>query len=145
METTAVNGAVEAVETAGRAAESLSGVSDALIMCIIAFSVVFLVLVGLTGVIFAIKYMAQGLERKKGGPTSGATSTPSAAGSPAQSPASDGRLLAVITAAVAATGINGRITSIQPGGGTCLRHIRSSGWRNATLSEGIQTLRRGWK
>ena len=48
METATVSAAVEAVEGAARATEGLSGVGGAFTMCVIAFSVVFLVLGGLT-------------------------------------------------------------------------------------------------
>lgn len=145
METVAVNGAVEVAETAGRAAESLSGVGGALTMCVIAFTVVFLVLGGLTGVIYGIKYIAQGLERKKNEPPSGGSGVQASVASTSPTPASDSRLLAVITAAVAASGISGRITGIYPNGEICLRHVRSSGWRGMALFEGIQALGRDWK
>lgn len=45
----------------------LSGVGGATIMSAIAFSIVFIVLGGLTGIIYGIKYLAAGMDRKKSG------------------------------------------------------------------------------
>lgn len=45
----------------------LTGVGGATIMSVIAFSIVFIVLGGLTGIIYGIKYMAAAMERKKMG------------------------------------------------------------------------------
>lgn len=139
-----------AASASARIAEEMSGVGGALTMSIIAFSVVFLVLGGLSGVIYAIKYMAQGLERKKNAPPAGSAPRPAAVPAsvaPArQSPAGgDGRLMAVLAAAVAASGIGGRIVGVERAGGSRTRPVRSVGWRSAALSEGIQALARDWK
>ena len=56
--TETVDAAAAAASASARIAEEMSGVGGALTMSIIAFSVVFLVLGGLSGVIYAIKYMA---------------------------------------------------------------------------------------
>ncbi len=145
MEIATVSGAVEAVEGATRAAEGLSGVGGAFTMCVIAFSVVFLVLGGLTGVIYAIQYMAQALDRTKKEPPAGNAINGSAGSAKQIAPASDGRLMAVLTAAVAASGINGRITGVVRSDSASMRHIRSYGWRSAALSEGIHGFERDWK
>lgn len=121
-------------------------------MSIIAFSVVFLVLGGLSGVIYAIKYMAQGLERKKSAPPSGGSAPAPSAPAPS-APASssapvtgaDGRLMAVLAAAVAASGIAGRIVGVSAAGGSRTRPERSAGWRSAALAEGIRSHSRDWK
>ena len=48
---------------------SESGISGAFTMSIIAFTVVFLVLGGLSGIIYGIKYLAAGLANKKSPPS----------------------------------------------------------------------------
>ncbi|GEM_PF-810033 len=139
-----------AASASARIAEEMSGIGGALTMSIIAFSVVFLVLGGLSGVIYAIKYMAQGLERKKSAPPSGGSApAPSAPASVSASPApvagADGRLMAVLAAAVAASGIAGRIVGVSAAGGSRTRPERSAGWRSAALAEGIRSHSRDWK
>ena len=140
-----------AASASARIAEEMSGVGGALTMSIIAFSVVFLVLGGLSGVIYAIKYIAQGLERKKNAPPAGnvaagnAAATAPVAAAPAAQTGADGRLMAVLAAAVAASGIVGRIVGVAPAEGSRTRPARSSGWRSAALAEGIQALSRDWK
>ncbi len=140
-----------AASASARIAEEMSGVGGALTMSIIAFSVVFLVLGGLSGVIYAIKYIAQGLERKKNEPPAGnvaagnAAATAPVAAAPAAQTGADGRLMAVLAAAVAASGIVGRIVGVAPAEGSRTRPARSGGWRSAALAEGIQALARDWK
>jgi len=140
-----------AASASARIAEEMSGVGGALTMSIIAFSVVFLVLGGLSGVIYAIKYIAQGLERKKNEPPAGnvaagnAAATAPAVAAPAAQTGADGRLMAVLAAAVAASGIVGRIVGVAPAEGSRTRPARSGGWRSAALAEGIQALSRDWK
>ena len=139
--------AAAAASASARIAEEMSGVGGALTMSIIAFSVVFLVLGGLSGVIYAIKYMAQGLERKKSAPPSGGSAPAPASTTASSAPVSgaDGRLMAVLAAAVAATGIAGRIVGVTPAGGSRTRPERSAGWRSAALAEGIRSHSRDWK
>jgi len=146
-----------AASASARIAEEMSGIGGALTMSIIAFSVVFLVLGGLSGVIYAIKYMAQGLERKKSAPPSGgsapAPSAPAPSAPAPSAPASssapvtgaDGRLMAVLAAAVAASGIAGRIVGVSAAGGSRTRPERSAGWRSAALAEGIRSHSKDWK
>ncbi len=104
------------------------GASGALTVSLIAFTIVFLVLVGLTAVIYAIKIFS-------GAPTPpAAPSVPAAPAAPAQAAASaapvsasssacsavaqDGSITAAITAAIlAATQGRGRILSVSPAAG----------------------------
>jgi hypothetical protein len=53
--------------------------------------------------------------------------------------------MAVLAAAVAASGIVGRIVGVAPAEGSRTRPARSGGWRSAALAEGIQALSRDWK
>lgn len=128
----------------------IEGVGGALTMSLIAFTVVFLVLGGLSGIIYAIKYMAVGLDRKKGGGTP-ASPSPAAPSAPAAAPAAPSpspavgadrnRLLAVLTAAVAAgEGRPVRIASVRP-----LAASAPSGgheWRRMGILEGLGGLSR---
>ena len=137
---------------------SESGISGAFTMSIIAFTVVFLVLGGLSAIIYGIKYLAAGLANKKvtlppGGKAPGAVSPASSAvSSPAPAPSlplpsgsspDRGRLLAVLAAAVAAsTGRAGIIRSVTP------LQISSSGggeWKRMGIIEGHAALSRNWK
>ena len=132
---------------------SESGLSGAFTMSIIAFTVVFLVLGGLSGIIYGIKYLAAGIASKKvtlppAGKAPSAVSPPAQAVSapaPAPSPSSPdrGRLLAVLAAAVAATsGRSAVIRSVTPlfaspcGGGE---------WKRMGIAEGHSALSRDWK
>ena len=132
--------------------EQIEGVGGALTMSIIAFSVVFLVLGVLSGIIYGIKYMATALERKKGGGsgTAPAPVAPAAAvqAAPAASGGSDkGRLLAVISAAVAAVeGPGARITSVRPSGGAAALAPRGGlEWKRVGIIETLGGLSRDWK
>ena len=132
--------------------EQIEGVGGALTMSIIAFSVVFLVLGGLSGIIYGIKYMATALERKKGGGsgTAPAPVAPAAAVQtvPVASGGSDkGRLLAVISAAVAAVeGPGARITSVRPSGGAAALAPRGGlEWKRVGIIETLGGLSRDWK
>ncbi len=144
-----VNAAASAAASASaRIAEEMTGVGGALTMSIIAFTIVFLVLGGLCGVIYAIQYIAQGLDRKKNAPPSGSPPQSSSCGPssvPASQSGTDGRLMAVLAAAVVASGICGRIVGVVPVEGSRTRPARSVGWRSAALIEGIQALVRDWK
>ena len=136
---------------------SESGIGGAFTMSIIAFTVVFLVLGGLSGIIYGIKYLAAGLGNKKaplppGGKTSSASlpaaSVPTASAVPSIPPTPDsspdrGRLLAVLAAAVAATsGRGGVIRSV-----TALPAFPRGGeeWKRIGIAEGHAALSRNWK
>ena len=134
---------------------SESGISGAFTMSIIAFTVVFLVLGGLSGIIYGIKYLAAGLANKKGPPSppSGGNKTSSTQPAPVQTVAAAapslsaatpdrGRLLAVLTAAIAAA--EGRIPVIR----SVTRAVSPRGteeWKRMGIIEGHCTLSRNWK
>lgn len=137
---------------------SESGIGGAFTMSIIAFTVVFLVLGGLSGIIYGIKYLAAGLGNKKAPPPppSGGGKPQSAAAAPAQSTAAAsvasaspsaaapdrGRLLAVLTAAIAAA--EGKMPVIR----SVTRAVSPRGteeWKRMGIIEGHCTLSRNWK
>jgi len=130
--------------------EQIEGVGGAFTMSIIAFSVVFLVLGGLSGIIYGIKYMASALERKKSGgsgsapaPSSPAAAVPAA---PAVSGTDKGRILAVISAAVAAIeGPGARITSVRPDGAAAIAPRGGLEWKRVGIIETLGGLSRDWK
>lgn len=99
-----------------RIAERFShGLGGAFALAMIAFSIVFLVLLALTFIIFATRYLAEMTERKKSSPSTG-QGKPSQAPTAAPSvPAGTDKnvIAAVIAAAIAASG-GGRATSIRP-------------------------------
>ena len=135
---------------------SESGIGGAFTMSIIAFTVVFLVLGGLSGIIYGIKYLAAGLGNKKGPtpPASGGGKPQSASPAPVQAAAAApvptlfaatpdrGRLLAVLTAAIAAA--EGKIPVIR----SVTRAVPPRGteeWKRMGIIEGHCTLSRNWK
>ena len=100
-----------------RLAERFSeGIGGAAALAFIAFSVVFMVLVGLTLIIFAVRFLAAGGGKTagRGGPAKPKPEPPKVA--PGKSPASesgaDGALVAAIAAAVAASG-GGVVTAVR--------------------------------
>ena len=138
---------------------SESGIGGAFTMSIIAFTVVFLVLGGLSGIIYGIKYLAAGLGTKKGPtpPASGGGKPQSASPAPVQTAAAApaapvstlsaatpdrGRLLAVLTAAIVAA--EGKIPVIR----SVTRAVPPRGteeWKRMGIIEGHCTLSRNWK
>ena len=126
--------------------ETIQGVGGAFTLTIIAFTVVFLVLGGLTGIIYGIKYLAGGLERKQGGGSAPAPSAhlPTSAPAPA-SAGGDGRLLAVIAGAVAAYG-GGKysVTSVRPAG-SARAPLGGDAWRQAAIYQSLGGINREWK
>ncbi len=132
--------------------DQIQGVGGAFTMSIIAFSVVFLVLGGLSGIIYGIKYMAAGLDRKKSGGSGSAPAPVPAAGPAAHAVAAGsgsdkGRILAVISAAVAAVeGPGARITSVRPCGGAAVLAPRGGlEWKRVGIMEALGGLSRDWK
>ncbi|MDK2959800.1 MAG: hypothetical protein PWP47_1844 [Synergistaceae bacterium] len=129
--------------------EQIEGIGGAFTMSIIAFSVVFLVLGGLSGIIYGIKYMASALEHKKGGGSgkAGASGAPAVHIAPEAAGGTDkGRLLAVIGAAVAAVeGPGARITSVRPGGGAVVAPRGGLEWKRVGIIETLGGLSRDWK
>ena len=122
--------ATEAVKTL---ASSFEGMGGAAALSIIAFSVVFLVLGGLTGVIYGMRYisvLAAGAPKAapKAAPKTAAPAAPAAS-------ADDDELVAVIAAAIAAqTGGAFAIKSIVPVG-THLIGNSDMGWINCGRME----------
>lgn len=108
------------------------GISGALYVTVVAFSIVFAVLFILTGMIYAMKLFAGG-EKPKGGETG--TAKPAApaarpAAVPVQAAGSQGKVVAAITAAILmATGGQGRVLSITPASAeaVCAGTWRTSG------------------
>lgn len=135
------------------------GVSGAAYVSIIAFSIVFAVLFGLTVMIFAMKLFAG--SKESGGSSSSGAPAPkqpapaavSAAAAPvlnaASSVSSQGKVIAAITAAVLAASGGGRIMSITP---AAVSAAGETGWTRAWKANGVADLiarrartDRGWK
>lgn len=125
--------------------EHIQGVGGAFILTIIAFTVVFLVLGGLTAIIYGIQYLA--LERKQtGGSAPAPAPSPAAPSAPAAAVGTgDGRLLAVIAGAIAAhSGGTFRISSVRPAG-SALSPSGGAAWRQSAIFESLGGLSRDWK
>ena len=109
-----------------------SGISGGAWMSVIAFSIVFLVCIGLMGLMMGLKHFANAINKfNESRATPGAKSAP-AAGSPAPALVAtapdmgEEEIVAVITAAIAAScGAGARITSITP----APARTPSSAWR----------------
>lgn len=142
----ATESVVQSTAGVGGVAEHISGIGGAFTMSVIAFSVVFLVLGGLSGVIYGIKYIASALEKKKNEPPKGGTASV-APPSPAvvASAGGDGPLMAVLAAAVASSGIGGRIVGVALAGGSRARPLRGGMWKNAGVMESVETLTHEWR
>lgn len=135
------------------------GVSGAAYVSIIAFSIVFAVLFGLTVMIFAMKLFAGSKESGESSssgapaPKQPAPAAVSAAAAPvlnaASSVSSQGKVIAAITAAVLAASGGGRIMSITP---AAVSAAGETGWTRAWKANGVADLiarrartDRGWK
>lgn len=127
-----------------------NGIGGALSLALIAFSTVFLVLGGLTLIIYCVKYLAAlggGMGNKGVTPPRGGGRVKSAP--PKETPAAEvssrapstpegGKLAAAISAAIlASTGRAVRIKSITPAG-SGVRGTLSGGWRASALLENYQ-------
>ncbi len=146
--------ATEAVKTL---AASFEGMGGATALSLIAFSVVFLVLAGLTLVIFGMRYVsklavhtpapAPAAKKKPAAPAPAPAPAPRPAPAPVPAPApapvaasDDGELIAVIAAAIAAqTGAMMAVTSVvpaavQPAGAACA----ADAWTACGRLEGLQ-------
>lgn len=126
------------------------GLSGAAYVSLVAFSIVFIVLLGLTLVIFAMRFFAAG-ERPK--PDDGATAPQrpqSASTAPAaRAEGAQARVVAAITAAIlAATGGMGRVVSIAPETVDAVQ--KGARWTRAWRASGVlnlisRSVDRGWK
>jgi Na+-transporting methylmalonyl-CoA/oxaloacetate decarboxylase gamma subunit len=125
------------------------GFGGALIVSFIAFTIVFIVLAGLTAVIYAIKFFSAGEDDKKdsGTPTPVAPAAASSASAPTSAPGDGGRLTAVITAAIlAATHGRGRILSVTPASLRAGASVCASTWRTSGIVDRVGSrLVRAWK
>jgi len=105
-----------ATETVKTLAASFEGLGGATALSVIAFSIVFLVLAGLTLVIYAMRYVTK-FNAKAPADSAAVSSHDSAAAPRVSASADDGELVAVIVAAIAAqTGTMMSIKSIVPAG-----------------------------
>ena len=111
------------------------GLSGAINVSVVAFSIVFVVLLVLTGMIFAMRLFAGGSSEKKNDVAR--TSAPSAPSNPvkAAAPAVDkAKIVAAITAAIIefSGGANFRIVSVQAEGG-----VRGDFWTSRWKTAGM--------
>jgi len=123
------------------------GISGAVALAAIAFSVVFLVLIGLTLIIYAVRFIAAGKKEqpagKGGGTAKPAASAPSAPAAPkvANVAAKDEEIAAVIAAAIAAS-CGGVVTSIRRSAPVGTGRMKAAkAWKLAArmeLSEGLE-------
>lgn len=135
------------------ATEAFEGVSGSVIVSITAFTIVFIVLLGLTAVIYAIKIFAGENSASNGKASAVPAPAPSQAPAPVSvvsatpSGCESTRVVAAITAAIlAATGGRGRVLSVVPeeARGPGSRWTRT--WRTAALIEQVgNRLNRSWK
>lgn len=103
-------------------AEHFTGVGGGLVMSMIAFSIVFIVIMGLMFTMMAMKHVCKAIDGCKKAPAApAAPSAPSAPSAPASKAVAvstaedDGELLAVISAAIAAMcGSAARVVSFAP-------------------------------
>ncbi|MBQ4491059.1 MAG: OadG family protein [Pyramidobacter sp.] len=120
-------------------ASSFEGLNGATALSTIAFSVVFIVLIFLTLVIYAMRLVSRfaGAEKPAAAPAARAAA-PVAAGAASSAAAADEELVAVIAAAIfAQTGTMMRIKSIVPAG-THLIGTDNVSWINCGRLEGLQ-------
>lgn len=120
-------------------ASSFEGLNGATALSTIAFSVVFIVLIFLTLVIYAMRLVSRFAGAEKPAAASAArAAAPAAAGAASSAAAADEELVAVIAAAIfAQTGTMMRIKSIVPAG-THLIGTDNVSWINCGRLEGLQ-------
>ena len=135
-------------------ASSFEGIGGAIALSLIAFSIVFLVLAGLTLLIYAMRVITK-LAGKSEAPAASAkpkaaapapVAAPVAPAASAASQCADDELVAVITAAIAAEiGSMVAVKSIVPVNGHMISD-HSDGWLACARIEGLQgTLVDGWR
>lgn len=118
------------------------GVKGGLVMSMIAFSIVFIVIVGLMLIMMTIKHMASAIEGKgKDGSAGGRTeNAPAAPAAPMQAVTvqseDDGELLAVISAAITAMcGSAARVIAFSP----VVRAPNATGWKLAARMNNLDS------
>ena len=124
---------------------NFTGVSGGMIMCLIAFSIVFLVCGGLMSLMISLKHVVRIFDEKKndGQPAGGLPANKPPVGGANFAAAmpgdeDEGELVAVITAAInAALGASVRVTGISPSNGEAAvpLPIVSSAWKMASIIE----------
>ena len=129
------------------------GLSGAAYVSLVAFSIVFIVLLGLTLVIFAMRLFAADERPKSDGGAPAPRrpqSAPAASAAPAvRAEGAQARVVAAITAAIlAATGGMGRVVSIAPETVDAVQ--RGARWTRAWRASGVlnlisRSVDRGWK
>jgi Na+-transporting methylmalonyl-CoA/oxaloacetate decarboxylase gamma subunit len=118
-----------------------TGFSGPLTLCFIAFSAVFMVLGGLTAIIYAIKYFG-GVKKASppSQPPAPREKAPAAPAVPGAETGDKGKIVAAIAAALLeATGQPCRITEIRPASGPHRRPVLSL-WRSSAIMEGLESL-----
>ncbi len=125
--------------------EHFQGPLGAVVLSLIAFSVVFLVLISLMLLLAGVKHLAglvDGLKASRQAPPS-PPSRPSAPSAPAASvgrPASGDQLIAVLTAAVASSGLGAfRISAVRPV--TAVAGRLTSNWKRLSRLDNLE----GWE
>ena len=119
--------------TTGSISSYFVGVPGGLIMSFIAFSIVFIVIVGLMLVMIGMKHVCSAIDNmnkpKPAAPAQSSAapaSAPSAPAAPAAAVSADDELLAVISAAImAACGSTARVVAFSP-----VKAPASSAWKN---------------
>ena len=118
----------------GTISSNFSSMGGGVLMCLIAFSIVFLVCGGLMFMMYALKYIVAVLEGKnappEGSKTVPAPTLSSDVNGVRSSAAEDGEIVAIIAAAIAATGSSDvNIVSIRPSGQVIARPPLQSLWK----------------
>jgi Na+-transporting methylmalonyl-CoA/oxaloacetate decarboxylase gamma subunit len=118
------------------------GINGALIVSMIAFSIVFIVLSGLCAIIFVNRYIAMSVGKKnsaaKTAPAKEKPAVPAVSAASVSAPVSDDKdmkkIVAAISAAInASAGRSMRIVSVTPVQNTCFN--MSTAWRIAGVAE----------
>ena len=112
--------------TTGSISSYFVGVPGGLIMSFIAFSIVFIVIVGLMLVMMGMKHVCSAIDNMNKPKPAAPASAPSAPAAPAAAVSADDELLAVISAAImAACGSTARVVAFSP-----VKAPASSAWKN---------------
>lgn len=128
--------------TNGSVSSYFVGIKGGLVMSMIAFSIVFIVIIGLMLIMIAMKHISAAVEGagkgSGGGGKTAAPVQPAAQPQPAKAAAArdDGELLAVISAAIAAVcGSAARVVSFGP----IVKAPAANGWKLAARMRGAES------
>jgi Na+-transporting methylmalonyl-CoA/oxaloacetate decarboxylase gamma subunit len=127
--------------------DHFQGPLGAIVLSLIAFSVVFLVLLSLMLLLVGVKHLASFIDAAKANRQAppGATKGKAPAGVPGAAPAvkaptDQGQLIAVLTAAIASSGLDGFcITAVRPS--TAVAGHLTSGWKRLSRQDNLE----GWE